>query len=242
MKVSDKLDSMYGDYYADGKVAAKRRIAARQTVSHLLELTPSASRPYPSLLDVGAGDGAVLAELQAAQVATDLHAVEISESGCGAIVARNLDGLRSVRRFDGYRIEAADGAYALGVAVHVLEHVEHERAFLAELGRVSKEIYIEVPLELTARPEHAMRVGAPYGHINFYNPATFRNLLRSSNLEVVRLKVYPNSRDYEVLVGGRLRGGIKHLLRSGLLKGAPALAPYAMAYVAGAYCRRAERR
>jgi ubiquinone/menaquinone biosynthesis C-methylase UbiE len=238
MRISDKVDGYYQDYYADGRVGLKRAIAARQTVAHLLTLTPLASRPYSSIIDVGAGDGAVLAEMEAQGVASELHAVEISESGCDAIRSRCLRTLRSVQRFDGYKIEAPNNRFALGIAVHVLEHVEHERAFLTELGRVSEAAYVEVPLELTARPERAVRIGAPHGHINFYNPQTFQNILRSSGLEILSFEIFANSREYEVFVGGLIRGTVKHLIRASLLKTVPGIAPYVMAYVAAAVCRR----
>ena len=39
-----------------------------------------------------------------------------------------------------YRIDAADNAYDFGTAIHVLEHVEHERAFLTEITRVPADV------------------------------------------------------------------------------------------------------
>src|SRR5947207_12994992 len=92
MRISDKLGDMYGNYYElDGRVALKRAVAARQTVRHITALLPDA--PYKSLLDIGAGEGAVLAELHKIGFAQELHALEISESGIEIIKMRNLSSI-----------------------------------------------------------------------------------------------------------------------------------------------------
>lgn len=237
MKVSDKLGDLYGNYYdAAGQVAQKRAIAARQTVEHIAALLPH--RPYKSLLDIGAGEGAVLAELDRMDFAHELHAVEISESGIDAIRRRQIPALKSVTQFNGYKIPLPDKAYEIGVAIHVLEHVEHERAFIEEITRACDLVYIEVPLEMTARVERAIHLSGPYGHINFYNPASFRNLLNTCNVDVLAFRVFANSREYETHVSGKVAGSIKYELRSRLLRIAPSVATFAMAYLAGAVCRR----
>ena len=81
--------------------------------------------PVMRLLDIGAGDGAVLAELQRRQIAREFYAHEISDSGLRAIQARGLPQLVWARHFDGYHIEAQDQEFDLGITAHVLEHVEH---------------------------------------------------------------------------------------------------------------------
>ena len=237
MQVSDKLSGLYEGYYASNSpLFLKRTIAAKQTVAHITELLPGG--PYESVLDIGAGEGSVLDALSRSKFAKELHAVEISESGINAIVSRNIPHLKSVNRFDGYTIEAANSTFAMGTAIHVLEHVEHERAFIEEISRVCELIYIEVPLELTLRVDKAIRESGVYGHINFYNASTFINLLNSSGLEVIDFKVFANSKEYEVHLGGKVKGAIKHGLRSGLLKLAPSVAGLAMSYLGAAVCRR----
>jgi hypothetical protein len=236
MKVDDKLAQMYDGYYADGAVRKKREITARQTVDHIKTMLNG--ERVPSLIDIGAGDGAVLAELDCQGISEELHAVEISSSGCASISARSLPRVRSVRQFDGYKIEDGPGTYALGIAIHVLEHVEHERIFLNEIGRICNRVYVEVPLELTLRTERAITKSGPFGHINFYTPATFGNLLKTSDLEVLDLRIFSNSLDYEMLLGGRLRGRLKHGLRTSLLRTFPSAAPFLMTYLAGALCAR----
>jgi hypothetical protein len=145
--------------------------------------------------------------------------------------------LCSVKQFDGYTIPATDKCYQLGLAIHVLEHVEHERLFLQEIARVCEAVYIEVPLELTLTVNRSIKSASPYGHINFYSPATFRNLLVTTGLDVLDFRIFPNSLEYELLMGGRFKGRIKSALRNALLSVAPEKAPLAMTYMAGAICR-----
>ena len=234
MKISDKLSTVYGDYYRDQQVLRKREISGRQAMMHLLSILPQ--KKYESILDVGAGDGSVLSQIEKNRFSENLHAVEISKSGCEAIISRELPSLRSVKQFDGYSIQSEDKAYELGLAIHVLEHVEHERVFLAEILRVSKFVYLEVPLELTLSVDRAIKYGGLYGHINFYTPSTFINLLESANLTVIDFKIFSNTLEYECFVGGKIKGHLKWALRRLLLLISPQKAPFFLTYMGGALC------
>jgi SAM-dependent methyltransferase len=233
VQVSEKLSKLYGSYY-DGSVTEKRGIAARQTVTHIQRLLRNP--PYGRLIDVGAGDGAVLALLDQVAFAHELHAVDISSSGVDAIRARHLPRLRCAELFDGYRIPESEESYDLGLAIHVLEHVEHERAFLNEITSKCNLVYVEVPLELTINVD--LSTSGRYGHINLYTPTSFRNLLLTSELEILEFEVFTNSLEYETHLGGRWRGPLKHALRNTLLTAAPFVAPFMMTYLAGAVVRR----
>ena len=238
MKISDKFSTVYGDYYRDQQVLRKREISGRQTISHLLSILPK--KIFDSLLDVGAGDGSVLSEIEKTGLAKNLYAVEISQSGCETIASRELKSLRSVKQFDGYRIQDENNVYELGLAIHVLEHVEHERAFLSEISRVAQFLYIEVPLELTLSVNKAIKTGGIYGHINFYTPETFVNLLETANLKVINFKVFSNTLEYECFIGGKIKGSIKWFIRKLFLYIAPHKAPFFITYMGGAFCTKKE--
>lgn len=235
MKISDKLSEAYGDYYLNQAVLRKREISGRQTRSHLQSILPK--KHYRSILDIGAGDGSVLAEIDKMELANDLHAVEISESGCQSIRKKEIARVRSVTQFDGYSIDAKDRAFELGLAVHVLEHVEHERVFLQEIARACETVYVEVPLELTLNIERSIQMAGPYGHINFYTPATFQNLLKTTGLEILEFQVFSNSIEYEIFVSGGLKGRVNNFLRNAALRLAPKRAGFFMTYMAGALCK-----
>lgn len=236
MKVSNNLVANYNDYYIDENVLKKRKIAARQSLDHIIKMIP-ADADFNSLLDVGAGDGSVLSEIDKTAIFKELAAVEISESGLESIKSKNIASLKSVTQFNGYKINADDKSYDLAISVHVLEHVEHERYFLEELGRVANYVYIEVPLELTLNVNRSIKCSGKYGHINFYNKHTFQNLLRTSGLEIKDFQVFANSKEYEIFLSGKIIGTIKYLIRQCMLK----LLPFSglmMTYMAGALCKK----
>lgn len=232
MLQSEALHNLYDDYYTDA-VAKKRAIAAVQSVDHLLAL---AGTNLGSLVDVGSGEGAVLQEIERRGLANTIDAVEISASGIERINSRHLPSLRSVKAFDGYAIPFPDKSFDTAIAIHVLEHVEHERLFLQELARVAHRVHVEVPLEHTFRLERSIEAGRPFGHINHYTQARFLNLLETSGLAVERSQVFSNSLPYEQFLAGKTKGSIKHAIRSGILRIAPAMAPKLMVYLGAALC------
>jgi len=219
--VGRQYQDLYKGYYSNAdRTTAKREISAVQSVNCIVEAI--GGRTPGKLLDVGAGDGNVLVQLDARGVSAELYAVEISASGVDAIRSKSLPRLRDVRLFDGYKIPYPDKHFDLAIAVHVLEHVEHERLFLREIRRVSRYAHIEVPLE--------------HGHINFYTKQTLRSLLSSSGMSVMECKIVPSSLTYEQYLSGRAKGWLKNLVRKSALTLAPAVAPWLMVYNAYAYC------
>lgn len=239
METDAKLRDLYNDYYADGSVAEKRRITARQTFGHVRALLGSDN---PSkILDVGSGDGAVLAEMAKNGFAGSYYAVDISNSGVEAILGRKIPKLEEAKLFDGYKMPYGDNEFDFGLAVHVLEHVEHERAFIQELLRVCRRCYIEVPLELTVRVNRAIAISGKFGHINFYTKDTFRNLLQTSSARVNCLKVFPHDKEFEIFIGGKTKGTIKYYARAGALKIMPRPATDVFVYMCGAIISKAQQ-
>jgi ubiquinone/menaquinone biosynthesis C-methylase UbiE len=232
MNQSEELRDFYDGYYNDA-VAAKRAIAARQSVDHLAQL---GGKNLGCLLDVGAGDGAVLQEIEHRGIASRMDAVEISSSGIERVNSRHLSTLNAVQSFDGYTLPFEDKAFDTAIAIHVLEHVEHERTFLYELRRVAKRIYVEVPLEHTLRLQHSIAMGKPFGHINHYTFGRFLNLVETCGLKPVAARIFPNSLAYETFVGGRIVGSVKHVIRSAALRIVPPIAPKVFVYLGAAMC------
>lgn len=234
MRTNADLMNMYDDYYSDGVVAEKRAIAARQSVAHIRAV--AGTQNFSSVIDIGAGEGAVLSELYASGFAKDFSAVEISHSGVCAIRARSIPAIRCVDQFDGYKVPHPDQAFDLALAIHVLEHVEHERMFLYEAKRVSRKLYIEVPLELTSDLDRSIRMSGPYGHINFYTPGSFENLLKTSGLNIEKMTIFAHDLEYEQYLSGRAKGWLKYQIRQNLLRFVPKMAVRNIVYMAGALC------
>jgi ubiquinone/menaquinone biosynthesis C-methylase UbiE len=212
--VDASLSSLYDGYYGkDARLAEKRRITGIQTMRRLKTVWP-ASGKVGSILDVGAGEGSLLFELDKEGLADDLYAVEISKSGVEEIRKKKVPRLRDVLQFDGYKIPYDDKRFDVAASIHVLEHVEHERHFLQELKRVARDVVIEVPLEHTVNIKKAIRLSSPGGHINFYTVETFVNLLDTVGLKVKNMNVSPVDLQYEIFMSGKAKGIAKHYTKS----------------------------
>ena len=235
--LGDKYKAMYERYY-DAKIAQKREIAAEDVYSHLCDVL--GSREFDSVLDVGAGEGSLLARMQTEKFGARLYACEISASGLEAIRSRRLTRLVDAQLFDGYHIPYPDKHFELATCTHVLEHVEHERLLLAEMKRVAKQVAVEVPLDnrfhLERNLERNIDAMDPNGHINFYSPVTFLNLLRTSGLRPIRWKVLTSSIRYEQYLYGRRKGLVKNFVRRKALAVFPRLAPLLFTYVMTVSC------
>ena len=231
--LGDTYKRLYENYY-DAGITDHRGLVARDTLSHILAVI--GEDRFGTALDVGAGEGSLLAALNSAHIAEKLHALEISESGLRAIAALHLPNLLRCESFDGYQLPYADQSIDLVLSVHVMEHVEHERLALAEMHRVGKRLLIEVPIEHTIRVARSIAVGTKYGHINFYSPPVFATRLESCGFMIIRSKVMSQSLAYEQLCSGRALGALKYLGRRGLLSAMPKIAPFLLTYAYIAYC------
>jgi SAM-dependent methyltransferase len=230
-----QFQDLYSPYYKNhGNFLLKREISAIQTVDRMARVL--ANRGFDKLLDVGAGDGNVLLQLDGRGIARELFAVEVSDSGIEAIKSRKIPLLFDARLFDGYKIPYPDKYFDLAIAIHVLEHVEHERLFLKEISRVSRHAYIEVPLEHGFKIRRSIEDGKKYGHINFYTKDTLRNTIESSGMKVVESGVFASSLKYEQHLSGQFNGRIKNFIRKSALLIAPDLAPWFLVYNCYAYC------
>jgi predicted TPR repeat methyltransferase len=230
--VATGLQDFYDDYYDDPRLAGTRKLVAGVLFNSLMEL--AGRQRLVTVLDVGAGEGSFLQKISDENIADELYAVEISESGVERIRRRQLPKLESVAQFDGYKLAFADHSIDLITSLHVLEHVEHERLFLRELARVGKSVFLEVPLENTSNVAMAIERASTGGHINYYNENTFLALLESSGLRVARMKTYAYPVEYEILVSGALKGRLKSLVRSAAIRFAPEIAKRRFVYLCAA--------
>lgn len=209
----------YDGYYKDGR-SEWRRLGAVDKAANIVALCRDI--PASSVLEIGAGDGAVLSRLSELGFGDELHAAEISQSGLSVIQSRAIPRLVECRIFDGYRLPWEDGRFDVAILSHVVEHVEHPRQVLHEAARVARYVFVEVPTEdISRRP----RDYAPdsVGHINFFSPRTIRWLVQSCGLWVLRQVTTNPSKAVYTYQGGR-KGQIQHDIKSALLRWAPVFA------------------
>jgi len=160
-----------------------RQLGGQQKAKNIMDLC---SR-FKSVktLDIGSGNGAVIAELDKANFTYELSSIEISDSGIAAIQERQLQSLKSVQKFDGYKIPFDNKSFELSLCSHVIEHVEHPRLLLREIARVANYHYFEVPIDFSFYVDQKIQHYLDYGHINIYTPALFKFLLKSEGFEVI---------------------------------------------------------
>lgn len=179
--LSDNVKTAYDEFY-EKHDEAWRMLGAKFKAQHIIDVCKG--REFKKVLEVGAGDGSILKFLADASFAPEYHAVEISDSGVEHIKSRNINNLKSVQLFDGYKLPFDDSSFDLIILSHVLEHVEHERILLRELKRVARHFVIEVPLDYRAGVDKRIKHFLAYGHINVYTPTSLRYLLNTEGFEV----------------------------------------------------------
>ena len=230
-----KYAKLYDGYYGENeRLDKKRKLSAIDSARNIIAAIGDSSNL--SLIDIGAGDGNVLVELSGAGLFNKMVALEISDSGIEKIKLQKIPELVEVHKFNGYQIPFENKEFDLGIAIHVLEHVEHERLFIQEIGRVSKRLFIEVPLEHGFSIRKASINGKKTGHINFYAIETLSNLLESSGFTIIASRVAPPSVGYEQLLYGSIKGKIKNKVRNFLLKLFPTISPKFLTYNGYVYC------
>lgn len=231
LRVSPELAAHYQHYAAGASEWA--RVGALNKADNVVALCSGV--PHERLLEIGAGEGALLARLAELGFGAEYHALEISETSLQAIRARRIRGLTSAQAFDGYSIAAADASFDLAVLSHVLEHVEHPRGLLAEASRVARHVFVEVPLEDTWRLPRDF-VFDDTGHINFFTAKSLRRWVQSCGLEVLsEIVANPAREAYRHRLGAR--GDLVHAIKGIGLRIAPRLATRLWTYHGALLCR-----
>lgn len=241
---SDLLRERYErDYSRVGdegrRFAAWRELGARAKVDHVLALLPSSTSEPTTLLDVGCGDGSLLAELTARRPRWSLAGVEIAESAVAR--ARGRVPSADVRLYDGVRLPWPDGAWDVGVLSHVLEHVHEPVALLCETARACQVVVLEVPLEanLSARRQAKRRGAREIGHLHAFSRRSARRLIEQAGLDELGELSDPLGRSVHRWTSGPRPGYVKWLVRSGVHRLSPVLAARVCTLHWAAACRRA---
>ena len=208
--------------WAPERVDEWYRIGAEIKADHVLRLLRDAGAvpvKEVSVLEVGCGDGQVLAELGRRGLGPELVGVEISQTA--AELARAQPGVTRVEVFDGETLPFADEEFGLVLATHVLEHVRDPAALLREMVRTSAAIVVvEVPLEqnLSARRPRARALSAHVGHVQRFSRATVRQLFADAGLLLAAELRDSLPRRVLAFHDGPTRGTAKWLVRSALAR------------------------
>ncbi len=198
-----------------------RALGARTKAAHAFTLCARAGLAPTTLVEIGCGDGALLAELS--RLAAVVDGFELSPTAIELARGRRIPGARRLEAYDGARIPAADGAYDLAVLSHVLEHVPDPAPLLAEAARVGRAVLVEVPLEgnrSAARP--AKRAEAErIGHLHRFDRAQMHALLAGAGLTPVAELSDPLPYAHHAFFGSPVRSGVKWAVRAAAWRAAP---------------------
>lgn len=224
--IDPRLQRNYDEYYGDAAETKWRELGAIDKAANVRALCGSL-KPA-TVLEIGAGEGALLQRLADGSFGASYFALEISASGIEAIRCRGIASLVDCQHFDGYRVPYADRAFDLAILSHVIEHVEHPRLLLNEAARVADHLFVEVPLEHNRGLPHDFRWNA-VGHINFYTAQTIRLLVQSCGHEVLEQReTHPARRQYQYRLGRK--GTIAYMLKELALRTAPKMAQSVWTY------------
>lgn len=202
-----------------------RALGARSKADHVTALCARADLRPRTLVEIGCGDGALLAELGARELAPLLDGFELSPPAAELARARGV--ARRIEVFDGLDVPAEDDAYDLAVLSHVLEHVPEPMVLLREAARVAPAVLVEVPLEVnrSAAREEKREEAARIGHVQFFDRAAVHALLRVGGLTVAAELSDPLPYAHHAFFaesrGERGKAALKAAIRSGAWRVAP---------------------
>ena len=233
IETSNELINNYKDYYNDKSETAWRELCASRKADNIVNCCKGIN--FDRVLEIGAGEGAILQNLSNRKFSKELYALEISSSGVENIKNRNIFEMKDVLTFDGYNTGFKDNFFDLVILSHVVEHVEHPRLLLYEANRISKYVFVEVPLEDNQSIKKNFLFNK-VGHLNYYNPTTIRFLLQSSGFDVIKELVSNPIRKIYTFKQGKIIGSIKYFIKEVALFLFKKLSPKIFTYQSSILC------
>ena len=193
----DRIRAMTGrDHYADiysSQLDAEAKWLAFGAVhkADSVELLMAGKERSRTVLELGAGTGALTAELQRRAFADKYIAVEYSPDAC-AHMRKHLGGVE-VRELDIVKDPISERANVV-ILSHVLEHLEEPDLMLSNVAKIDFDwLIIECPLEdlPASRIKNLFRdrMSNLAGHVQFFTAGSFRSLV-SGHLEIVGERRY----------------------------------------------------
>ena len=204
--------SLTGDEGA--KMGRWRALGARSKGAHATALCARAGLRPATLVEIGCGDGALLAELAARGLSPVLDGFELSPKA--AEIAKQRGVARRIEAFDGAHVPVADDAYDLAVLSHVLEHVPDPLPLLEEAARIATHVLIEIPLEdnRSARRPSKRRLAENAGHLHAYNRASLKAQLNEAGLTPRHELADPLSYEHHAFFSTPAKAAVKHGVRA----------------------------
>jgi ubiquinone/menaquinone biosynthesis C-methylase UbiE len=219
--IKNNLKLIYEEIYKGNGRPEWGWIASEHKAKNVLELCKDIKPD--KIIDIGAGQGSLLARLDQAGFGNELYGVDVAQNSIDAIKRLGISKLIEARLFDGYHTNYEDKQFDLALLTHVLEHVEHPLLLLKEINRITKYMYIECPLEFNYQGKKDIGNARKYGHINIFDDLLLTMLITNADFKILNYKIF-NSELKIYLYCSRNAGYIKYAIKEIALNIVPGLA------------------
>lgn len=169
-----------------------QKILIKNFYSSLISLVKSL-KPE-TILDAGCGEGFTMDTLSKNRIAERIEGVEYSKESI--ILGKKLFPNLTFRQGTVYKLPYKDNSFDLIICTEVLEHLEESAKALREMLRVSKKyLIVSVPnepffmLSNFLRGKNLSRLGNDEGHINHWNPLSFKRYLEKNGIKIKEIKL-----------------------------------------------------
>jgi SAM-dependent methyltransferase len=223
----------YEEMYADGRVLqepggvlGRLFLRLRRFELHRVPATLALLRPANDLLEIGCGDGMLMAAARASKFRA-VHGIDVAVAvvrrateTCQSVLG-DLDGvdIRQADVNDG--LPFADGSFDAVVAIAVIEHIFDPYFTIAEIKRVLRpggQFVMEVPnlvwlprrleVMLGRLPVTGDEEGWDGGHLHYFTFRAVRDLLDSAGFRIEYMGstgIFPRARNlWPTLLGGNI--------------------------------------
>jgi len=185
-------NNLYDSYYTglDSETWQWRELGGAVKADNIARIAHGL--PIHSILDIGCGTGAILAQLAQANFGEAYYALDVTQAAVDLVKQReDIPHLNEAKVFDGSQIPYATKQFNLAILSHVIEHLADPKPLIQEAARVAHYVVIEVPLEAnlyTTLKVHVFRsrYREEIGHIQWFSQSSFLHLLRETcGLQIV---------------------------------------------------------
>ncbi|KKQ27326.1 MAG: hypothetical protein A3H17_04220 [Candidatus Levybacteria bacterium RIFCSPLOWO2_12_FULL_37_14] len=147
-----------------------------------------------SILDAGCGEGFTINKLKENGIGKKIEGMEYSKEAIS--FGKKLFPHLTIKQGSVYDLPYKDNSFDLIICTEVLEHLEYPIRALKEMLRVSKKyLVISIPNEPLfmisnfLRGKNLSSLGNDVGHINHWNPLSFKKYLGKNGLMIKKVKL-----------------------------------------------------
>ncbi len=147
-----------------------------------------------TILDAGCGEGFPMDKLSKNRVGKKIEGVEYSKDSLS--FGKKLFPNLTFREGSVYELPYKNNSFDLVICTEVLEHLKEPAKALKEILRVSKKyLIISVPNEPLfmisnlLRGKNLSRLGNDVGHINHWNPLSFKKYLKQNGVKTKEVRL-----------------------------------------------------